>query len=117
MPKATKDQELLKKLIWGGITNLSEWFEKIANEFCQEQEVEERVSIECIEKRFDTDFIKQFICSLPTMLFKFLIDRGVGHIVKPQPSLIEPPTNTNWEKKTKGVGKIYCRKEMGVLPE
>ena len=50
-PEATKDQELLKKLIRGGRTNLSEWFEKIADEFYQEQAVEERVSVESIEKK------------------------------------------------------------------
>ena len=74
---------------------MSEWFEKNANEFCEEQAVEERVLVESIEKRFYTDFTEQFIYSLTTLLFKFLIDRGVGHIVEPRPSLIEPPGNTN----------------------
>ena len=92
----TKDQELLKKLIQGGITNLFEWFEKIVDELCQEQAVEERVSVEIIEERFYTEFTEQFIYSLLTLLFKFLIDRGVGHIVEPRPSLIELPANTNW---------------------
>ena len=49
--EATKDQELLQKLIQGGRTNLSKWFEKIPGEFCQEQAIEERVSVESIEKR------------------------------------------------------------------
>ena len=88
--KATKDQQLLQKLIRGGRTNLPKWFEKIADEFCQEQAVEERVSVENIERRFYTEFTKQFLCSLPTLLFKFLINRGVGHIVKPRPSLTQP---------------------------
>ena len=48
--EATKHQELLKKLIRGGRTNLSKWFEKIVDEFCQEQAVEERVLVESIEK-------------------------------------------------------------------
>ena len=94
-PEATKDQELLKKLIRGGRTNLSEWFEIITDEFYEEQAVEERVSVESIEKRFYIDFIEQFLCSLPTLLFKFLIERGLGHIVKPRPLLTEPPSNTN----------------------
>ena len=68
-----------------------EWFEKIADEFSKEQAVEERVSVESIEKIFYTDFTKQFLSSLSTLFFKFLIDRGVGHIVEPRPSLIEPP--------------------------
>ena len=39
--KATKDQQLLDKLIQGGRTNLSEWFEKIIDDFCDEQAIEE----------------------------------------------------------------------------
>ena len=46
--KATKDQELLEKLIRGGRTNLSEWFEKITYEFCKEQAIEERTLVEII---------------------------------------------------------------------
>ena len=47
-PEANKDQELLEKLIRGGRTNLSEWFEKITDEFYEEQAVEERTSVESI---------------------------------------------------------------------
>ena len=54
-PEATKDQELLEKLIRGGWTNLSEWFEKITDEFYEEQAIEERTSVETIQKRFYTD--------------------------------------------------------------
>ena len=75
--------------------NLLEWFEKIADEFYEDSAVEERVSVESIEKRFYNDFTEQFPFSLSTLLFKFMIDRGVGHIVEPRPSLIEPPSNTN----------------------
>ena len=99
-PEATKDQEFLQKLIRQGRTNLLEWFEKIVDEFCEEQAVEERVLVESIEKIFYTNFTEKFLCSLPILLFKFLINKGVvGHIVKPHPSLIEPPANTNWAEK------------------
>ena len=93
--EATKDQQLLQKLIQGGRTNLSEWFEKIRDEFCEEQAIEERTSIETVQKRFYTDLTKQFLCSLPTLLFKFLIEKGVGHIVEPHPSLHKQPPNSN----------------------
>ena len=53
--EATKDQQLLEKLIRGGRTNLSEWFEKITNEFCEEQAIEERTSVETIQKKFYTN--------------------------------------------------------------
>ena len=36
-PADTKEAQLLQKLIRGGRTNLSEWFEKIADDFCEEQ--------------------------------------------------------------------------------
>ena len=56
--EATKYQELLEKLIRGGRTNLSKWFEKITDKYYEEQAMEERVSIESIEKRFYTDLTK-----------------------------------------------------------
>ena len=68
---------------------MSEWFEKIADDFCEEQAVEDRTSVETIKEKFYTDFIEQFLCSLPTLLFKLLIEKGVGHIVEPHPPLYE----------------------------
>ena len=94
-PEATKDQQFLEKQIRGGRTNLSEWFEKINDEFYKEQAIEERNSMETIQNKFYTDITEQFMCSLPTLLFKFLIEKWVGHIVEPRPLLREPPQNTN----------------------
>ena len=90
-----KEQQLLEKLIHGGRTNLSEWFEKIADNFCEEQVVKDGTSVEIVKEKFYTDLIKQFLCSLPNLLFKFLIEKGVGHIVEPRPSLHELPSNSN----------------------
>ena len=83
--EATKDQELLEKLTWGGWTSLLEWFEKIIDELYEEQAIEERTSVETVQKEFYTDLTKQFLCSLLTLLFKFLIEKGVVHIVEPRP--------------------------------
>ena len=80
---------------------MSEWFEKIADDFCEEQAVEDRTSVETIKKKFYTDLTEQFLCSLPTLLFKFLVKKGVGHIVEPRPSLRGPPLNPNWVEKQK----------------
>ena len=44
--KGTKEQQLLEKLIRGGRTNLSEWFDKIADDFCGEQAVEDKTLVE-----------------------------------------------------------------------
>ena len=107
----TKDQELLEKLIRGGRTNLSEWFEKITDEFCKEQAIEERTSVETIQKKFYTDLTEQFLCSLPTLLFKFLIEKGVGHIVEPRPLLRKLPQNTNWAEKQKKWEKFIAKRE------
>ena len=98
-PEATKDQQLLEKLIRGGRENLLKWFEKITDKFYEEQSIEERTSVETIQKKFYTDLTEQFLCSLPTLLFNFLIEKGVGHIVKPRPSLRGPRLNPNWEEK------------------
>ena len=93
-----------------------EWFEKIADEFCEEQAIEDRTSVETVKEKFYTDLIKQFLCSLPTLLFKFLIEKGVGHIVEPRPSLHELPSNSNWVKKQKR-WENSLQKGVGMLPE
>ena len=90
-PKVAKDQQLLEKLFRRGRTNLSEWFKKVVNEFCEEKAIEERTSVETIKKKFYIDITEQFLCSLLTFLFKFLIEKGVGHIIEPRPLLHEPP--------------------------
>ena len=73
--------------------------------------MEERVSVESIEKRFYTDLTEHFLCSLPTLLFKFLIEKGVGHIVEPHLSLHEPPPNSNWVEKQKRWEKFIAERE------
>ena len=113
--EATKEQELLEKLIRGGWTNLSEWFEKITDEFCEEQAIEERTLVETIQNKFYTDLTKQFLCSLPTMLFKFLIEKGVGHIVESCLSLHEPPPNSNWAEKQKKWEKFIAERGWEYL--
>ena len=88
-PDATKEQQLLEKLIRGGRTNLSEWFEKIIDDFCEEQAVEDKTSMETVKDKCYTEFTEQFLCSLLTLQFKFLIEKGAGHIVEPRPPLYE----------------------------
>ena len=109
--EGTRDQQLLEKLIRGGRKNLSEWFEKIADEFYEEQAVEERTLMETIKNKLYTDLTEQFLCSLPTLLFKFLIEKGVGHIVEPHPSLHGSPLNPNWEENQKRWKKFIAERE------
>ena len=41
----------------------------------------------------------------------FLIIRGANHIVEPHPSLIKPPSNTNWEETQKAWEKFVAERE------
>ena len=109
--EGTKEQQLLEKLILGGRTKSLEWFEKIADNFCEEQAVEDRTSVETVKEKFYTDLTEQFLCSLPTLMFKFLIKKGVGDIVEPLPSLRGPPLNPNWEIKQKRWEKFIAERE------
>ena len=90
---------------------MSEWFEKIKDKFCEEQAMEESVLVESIKKRFYTDLIEQFLCSLSTLLFKFVIEKGVGHIIECCPSLRKLPPNSNWVEKQKKWEKFIAKRE------
>ena len=88
-----------------------EWFEKITDEFCEERAIEDRTSMETVKNKFYTNLTEQFLCSLPTLLLKFLIKKGVGHIVEPHPLLREQPQNTNWVEKQKKWEKFIVERE------
>ena len=88
-----------------------EWFEKIANDFYEGQAVEDRTSVETVKEKLYTELTEQFFCSLPTLLFKFLIEKGVGHIVEPHPSLHGPPLNPNWVEKKNRWKKFIAERE------
>ena len=90
---------------------MSEWFEKIANDFCEEQAVKDRTSVETVKEKFYIDLTEQFLCSVPTLLFKFLIEKGVAHIVEPRPSLYELPSNSNWAEKQRKWEKFIAERE------
>ena len=76
--------------LWNsGRTNLSEWAKQIVDEFYEEQAIDEGVSFDNIESHFH----ESFLWTTLTLLFKFLIDKGVAHIVEPQPPLIETRSN------------------------
>ena len=106
-----KEQQLLEKLIHGGRTNLSEWFEKIVDEFCEEQAVKDRTSVKIEKEKFYIDLAKQFLCSLLTLLFKFLIEKGAGRIVEPRPPLCAQPPNTKWAEKQRKWEKFIIERE------
>ena len=90
-----KNQQLLHKLTNSGRTNLSEWVENIIDNFCEEQAIDETTSYDNIKDHFHDDFHENFLCTILTLLFKFLIDKGVAHIVEPRPPLFEPRSDTD----------------------
>ena len=90
---------------------MSEWFEKIVDDFCEEQAVEDKTSVETVKEKFYTDLTEQFLCSFSTLLFKFLIKKGVGHIIYPHPSLSELPPNSNGVEKQKKREKFIAERE------
>ena len=84
---------------------------KIVDEFYEEKAFKDRTSVETIKEKFYTDLTEQFLCSLPTLLFKFLIEKGVGHIVEHRPSLHELPPNSNWVEKQRKWEKFIVERE------
>lgn len=75
------DAHILSKLLNIDQTNLHEWLDTTLNEFCEEQVIEERILIEHIKARFFDNIHKQIFCCIPTVLQKFLLDRGAGHVI------------------------------------
>ena len=88
-----------------------EWFQKIIDDFCEEQAVKDRTSVETVKEKFYRDLTEKFLCSLLNLLFKFLIEKGVGHIIEPHPSLHQLPSNSNWEKNQRKWEKFIAEKE------
>ena len=80
---------------------MSKWFEIIIDELYEEQAVNKIISVDSIKERFYNNLIEQFMCSLSTLLFKFLINKCAGQIVEPHSLLINPPSDTNWAVKQK----------------
>lgn len=81
---------LMKKLSNDGRTNLSKWFTKIIDEFCEDKAIKEKTSFNEIKSRFHDDFHEICFCIVPTLLFKFLINEGVAYIAEPRPLLDIP---------------------------
>ena len=97
-PADPEEAKLLSTLINGSWTNLTEWVESICKEFCEDEAAETYSSLQSIESQFFSDLHDSFFCLLPVLLHKFLIEKGVAHIVEPRPLLGRRP-NTNWEER------------------
>jgi len=77
----TQHWQLMHMLWNSGRTNLSEWVEQIVDYFCEEQAIDERASFDNIKSCFHNDFHESFLCTILNLISKFLIDKGMAHIV------------------------------------
>ena len=53
------------------------------DKFCDEQAIEEHTSFNDVMNRFHDYLHNIFLYTIPTLLFKFLIDKDLAHIIKP----------------------------------
>ena len=90
----------MQKIHNNGRTDLYEWLENICNDFCEEQAIEDKTSLEEVKRKFYIDLHKWFLCSIQPLLYKFLTENGDDHIVE-QKRLLGIPTLTNWQQKQK----------------
>jgi len=109
-PTDPRDEELMRILINRGWKNLSGWLENICDDYCEYVATETHSSLQRIERQFYTDLHKGFFCTILTLIHKFLIDKGVGHIFKPRPPL-HTPSNMNLEKKLKDWERFIQERE------
>jgi hypothetical protein len=63
------------------------------------QAIEERMSVNKVKEIFYKDFHDEFFCIMPTLLHKFMLDKGIGHIFEYQPHLYSTPPNSDWRSK------------------
>jgi hypothetical protein len=82
MCKLTPDEKLTLKLTNGGRMNLHEWVERIVEDYITEQAIEDRTSLDTIKDKFYTELHDGFLCTIPRLLHKFLLDKGIGDIVE-----------------------------------
>ena len=102
----------MHKLYNGGRKKLYEWLEKVCNNLCEDQAIEDQTSLEEVERKFYIDPQEGLVCPIPTLLYKFLIENGSVQKVEPR-SPLGTPTSTNWKKKRPGV--ICQQTKVGVF--
>jgi len=82
MRRFTPSEDLCPKLTNGGRTNLHDWIERFIEDYILEQAVEDQTSLDKIKEKFYTKLHDGFFCTVPTLLHKFLLNKGVSDIVK-----------------------------------
>ena len=82
-PQQSENRQLMHMIQNSGRTTLSGWDEQIVDNFYEGQAKDERTSFDNIKSHVHDDFHESFLCTIPTLLFKFFIDKGIAHIVEP----------------------------------
>ena len=79
--------------------NLHDWLERIIEDYISEQAIEDWTSLEKIKENFYTKLHDGFLCTVPTLLHKFLLDKGVNDIVEYQTRIGTPLPNSNFQER------------------
>jgi hypothetical protein len=82
MRKLTLEKNLVLKITKGGQTKLNKWFEIISQDNIEEQAIEDRVTVDTFKDKFYTNLHDDFLCTIPSLLHIFLLDKGVEYIYK-----------------------------------
>jgi hypothetical protein len=89
----------MHKIINGGRKNMNEWFDRIMQDYIEEQAIKDRESEQTIKNKFYTKLHDGFLCTVLSLLQKFLLDKGAGDIIEYRPLLKNPPPNSNWKER------------------
>jgi hypothetical protein len=65
--------------------NLHKWVERIVKDYITYRAIEDRTSLNTVKEKFYIDLHEGFVCIVPRLLHKFMLDKGVGNIVEYQP--------------------------------
>jgi hypothetical protein len=76
--------------------NMHDWLKRIIQDYISKQVIEDRMSLNKIKEKFYIDLHDIFFCMVPTLLHKFLLDKGVNDIFKYRPRLGTPLPNRNF---------------------
>jgi hypothetical protein len=68
-------------------------------DYIEEKEIEDRESVQTIKNKFYTKLHDDFLCTIPSLLHKFILDKGVGDIIEYRTLLKNPPPNSNWKER------------------
>jgi hypothetical protein len=99
MHKITPNEQLIHKIINGGIKKMNEWFENIVHDYIEEQVIEDRETVKTIKNKLYIELHDGFLCIVVSLLHKFLLDKGFRDIVECRPLLKNPPPSSNWQEK------------------